>query len=54
MGEGKNGGKKGKGRQRSCIKDPWTKPKGDSIEGGVGQGRGKQGGKMETTIFEQQ
>ena len=34
-GEGEDkGGKKGKGRQGTCIKDPWTKPKGGRIEGG--------------------
>ena len=27
-------GKKGKGLQGACIKDPWTKPKGGRIEGG--------------------
>ena len=27
-------GKKGKGHQETCIKDPWTKPKGGRIEGG--------------------
>ena len=26
-------GKKGKGRQGTCAKDPWTKPKGERIEG---------------------
>ena len=33
-GRGDNGGKKGKGRQRTCIKDPWTKPKGGRMKGG--------------------
>ena len=28
-----NGGKKGKGHQGSCIKDPRIKPKGHRIEG---------------------
>ena len=41
--EGKNVGKKGKGHQETCIKDPWTKPKWGRIEGGrwgeVGQWR---------------
>ena len=36
-------GKKGKGHQETCIKYPWTKPKGGRIEGGrcrwVGSGR---------------
>ena len=32
--EGGNGGKKGKGHQGTCIKDPWTKPKRGWIEGG--------------------
>ena len=31
---GNNGGKKRKGHQGTCIKDPWTKPKGGTIEGG--------------------
>ena len=30
---GDNRGKKGKGHQEICIKDPWTKPKKGSIEG---------------------
>ena len=33
-GEGDNGGKRGKGHPGTCIKDTWTKPKGDKIEGG--------------------
>ena len=32
--EGNNMGKKGKGHQGTCMKDPWTKPKGGRIEGG--------------------
>ena len=46
-GGGDNGGQKGKGHQRTCIKDPRTKPKGARIEGGRwGQwGRGEQRGK---------
>ena len=52
---GDNGRKKGKGHQGTCIKDPWTKPKGGRIEGGrwgwVGLGR-VVGGVMETTVFE--
>ena len=31
---GNNRGKKGKGHQGTCIKDPWTKPKRERIEGG--------------------
>ena len=31
-----NGGNKGTGHQRTCIKDPWTKTKGDTIEGRMG------------------
>ena len=27
-------GKRGKGHQGTCIKDTWTKSKGDRIEGG--------------------
>ena len=46
-GKGDNGGKKGKGHQGTCIKDPWTKPKGSRTEGGIwwwvgcGRWRGK-------------
>ena len=44
---GDNRGKKGKGCQGTCIKDPWTKSKGGRIEGGrwgwVGQGRVVEG-----------
>ena len=29
-----NGGRKGEGSQGTRIKDPWTKPKWDRIEGG--------------------
>ena len=40
---GSNGGKKGKGCQGTCIKDPWTKPKWGRTKGWrwgwVGQGR---------------
>ena len=32
-GEGNNGGKKGKGCQGTCRKNPWTKPKVGTIEG---------------------
>ena len=50
------GGKR-KGHQGTCIKDTWTKPKRDRIEGErwgwVGQGR-VVGGKMETTVLVQQ
>ena len=39
---GNNGWKRGKGCQGTCIKDTWTKPKGDRKEGGrwewVGRG----------------
>ena len=42
-GEGNNGGKKGKGCQGTCRKNPWTKPKVGTIEGDrqgcVGQGK---------------
>ena len=31
---GDNRGKKGKGCQGTCIKDPWTKSKGGRIEDG--------------------
>ena len=54
--EGLNGGKKWKGHQGTCIKDPRTKPKrvGLKVGGGVGGGGGSTGGKMKTTILEQQ
>ena len=48
---------KGKGRQGTCVKDPWTRPKAGRIEGGrwgwVGWGT-SDGRKMETTVLEQQ
>ena len=31
---GDNGTKEGKGHQGTCIKDPWTKPKGGRMVGG--------------------
>ena len=41
--KGDNGGKKVKGCQGTCIKDPWTKPKGGRIKGGRrGWLRGKE------------
>ena len=52
-GGGDNEGKKGKGHQGTCIKDPWTKPKRGRIEGGRWTG-GSGGRKMETTACEQQ
>ena len=39
-GEGDNGGKKGKGHQGTCIKDPLTKPKGEGLWAGGGGGWG--------------
>ena len=33
-GAGDNWGKKRKGHQGTCIKDPWTKPKGGRTEYG--------------------
>ena len=53
---GGNGRKKGKGHQGACIKDQWRKAKGGRIEGGRwGGGAGESdGGKMETTLLEQQ
>ena len=48
-------GKKGKGHQETCIKYPWTKPKGGRIESGRWGRAGKSGsGKMETSVFEHQ
>ena len=35
VGEEDSGGRKGKGRLGTCIKDPWTKPKGGRIESGM-------------------
>ena len=46
---GDNGGKKGKGHQGTCLKDPWTKPKG-GWTGAVDSGSKK----MDTIVFEQQ
>ena len=49
-------GKKGKGCQGTCIKDPWMKPKGVGLRvggGGVGRVRESGGKKMETTVLEQ-
>ena len=40
-----NGGKKGKGHQGTCIKDPWKKLKGGRIEGGRGEWLGENGDK---------
>ena len=37
-GEGSNGGKKGKGPQGTCIKDPWTRPKRVGLRVGGGGG----------------
>ena len=39
------------GSSGTCIKDPWTMPKGGMIEGGMGE---SGGGEMETTVLEQQ
>ena len=54
---GENQEKMGKGHQRTCIKDTWTKPKGGRINGGrwgwLGWGV-SGGGKVETTVLEQQ
>ena len=55
-GEGERGnmGKKGKGHQGTCIKDPWTTWVGLRM-GGAGGWVGENGGrKMETTVLEQQ
>ena len=52
---GNNGWKRGKGCQGTCIKDTWTKPKGDRIESGTWRWLGwvwTGGGKMETTVLE--
>ena len=54
---GDNEGKRGKGCQGTCVKDPGTKPKAGRIEGGrwgwLESGSGG-GGEMETTVLEQQ
>ena len=50
-------GRSGKGGKWTCIKEPWTKPKGGRIEGGrvrVGGAGESGGGKMETIVLEQQ
>ena len=55
-GQGNNGGKEGEGSsQGTCIKDTRTKPKrvGLRVEGRDGLG-GNGGGKMETTVLDQQ
>ena len=53
---GDNGRKRGKGPQGTCIKDTWTKPMGVRVEGRRWGwwSRGEGGGKMETTVLEQQ
>ena len=47
------GGWDGEGLSGTCIKDTWTKPKGDMIKGGkwgwLGLGEWEQ--EMETTVF---
>ena len=54
------GGGKGKGHQGTYIKYSWKKPKEGRIEGGrwrcvgIGGMGGSGGGKMETTVLEQQ
>ena len=56
MGERDTGEKQGKGHQGTCMKDTWTKPKGQ-VQGWEMEmgGAGKRGGvKMETTVLEQQ
>ena len=51
MGEGNNRGKKGKGHQRTCIKDPWK----EGLNVGDGEWVGESnGGKMGITVIEQQ
>ena len=55
-GERVNRRKKGKGSQRTCIKDTWTKPRAGGIRGRmwgwlVGRSRRRE---METTVLEQQ
>ena len=49
-------GEKGEGFSGTCIKDSWTKPMGlrSRVGGGDGWGGESGGGKMETTILEQQ
>ena len=53
---GDNGIQKGKGGLQTCIKDPWTKPKGvrSRVGGRDGWDGGSRVGKMETTVLEQQ
>ena len=56
MGEGNNGGKKVKGHEGTCIKDPWQSQKGARLRVVVGVGETEESGgwKMETTVLEQQ
>ena len=51
---GDNGGKGEKGGQGTCIRDPWTKPKGNRIEEGRWGWMGWGGvvGEMETNVLE--
>ena len=49
-------GEKSEGFSETCIKNTWTKPKGDRIKYGEwGQmGEGSSRGEMETNVLEQQ
>ena len=55
---GDNGGESGEGFSGTSIKDTWTEPRCRGwrlrVGGGDGWGGGCGGGKMETTILEQQ
>ena len=55
---GENGEKKGKGRQGTCIKDPYTKTVGGRARiecgrSGLGRAEESNGRKMGTTVIEQ-
>ena len=51
-GGGGEWGKKAKGHQGTCIRDPWTKPTGWGLTGGAGLGESNRG-KIGTTVIEQ-
>ena len=42
----------GKGHQGTCVKDPWTKPKGGRLRVRVGGMEESYDRKMETTLLE--
>ena len=54
--DGNNGRKREKGCQGTCVKDTWKRQRGvaSRVGGGDGWRGGNGGGKMETTVLEQQ